>query len=283
MGKIHVNRNREMLGQFTREEVEDGLKSGRFLPTDLAWREPMETWVPLSEFPDFSVSREEETAPAEEVIPPPLAVSPAWERRSEVGFFPAVLETVWQILGAPVTAFRQMKTDGGLGTPLLFFLIVGGICQCIGITYSLIINSVSKVNTMQQTQEIPPFLLYLEHHPAVYFLILPFSMLFSIFMGAGLLHLCLMVLGGANKPFETTFRVYAYAMGAGAALMVIPLCGGILQLVYLPILFCIGLKEAHQTTYLRAIVAFVIPLILCCTAISGTIAIGTIANLHNLK
>jgi hypothetical protein len=40
MAMIHINRNRENIGKFNDQDVADGLKSGRFLPTDLAWREP---------------------------------------------------------------------------------------------------------------------------------------------------------------------------------------------------------------------------------------------------
>ena len=50
MGMIYINRNRQSLGQFDEQDVADGLKSGKFLPDDLAWQEPMAEWKPLSEF-----------------------------------------------------------------------------------------------------------------------------------------------------------------------------------------------------------------------------------------
>jgi hypothetical protein len=53
MAMIHINRNRENIGKFDEQEVADGLSSGRFLPTDLAWREPMTSWEPLSTFTDL--------------------------------------------------------------------------------------------------------------------------------------------------------------------------------------------------------------------------------------
>ena len=53
MAMIHINRNRENLGKFNDQEVADGLKSGRFLSSDLAWCEPMPTWQPLSTFTDL--------------------------------------------------------------------------------------------------------------------------------------------------------------------------------------------------------------------------------------
>jgi hypothetical protein len=53
MAMIHINRDRENIGKFNDQDVADGLKSGRFLPTDLAWREPMTNWEPLSTFTDL--------------------------------------------------------------------------------------------------------------------------------------------------------------------------------------------------------------------------------------
>ena len=42
MNRIHIARNRQSLGQFSPEEVAQGLASGELLLTDLAWREPMD-------------------------------------------------------------------------------------------------------------------------------------------------------------------------------------------------------------------------------------------------
>lgn len=53
MALIHINRNRENLGKFTDQDVADGLQSGKFLPTDLAWQEPMPAWQELSTFKDL--------------------------------------------------------------------------------------------------------------------------------------------------------------------------------------------------------------------------------------
>lgn len=62
MAMIFVNRDRQSLGQFTGQEVSNGLESGRFLPEDLAWQEGMESWQPLSSLTN---------------LPPPGAAVPA--------------------------------------------------------------------------------------------------------------------------------------------------------------------------------------------------------------
>ena len=50
---IHVNRGATSLGAFSEEEVREGLRTGRFISTDLGWREGMANWQPLSQFPEL--------------------------------------------------------------------------------------------------------------------------------------------------------------------------------------------------------------------------------------
>ncbi len=54
MAMIHVNRGATSLGVFSEEEIREGLRSGRFAPSDIGWREGMATWQPLSQFPELA-------------------------------------------------------------------------------------------------------------------------------------------------------------------------------------------------------------------------------------
>src|SRR5260370_26647283 len=126
MAMIHVKRGATSLGAVSEEEVREGLRTGRFAPTDIGWREGMATWQPLSQFPELAAA-----APA---APPPqtgatseLAVPRSglpWDERQTKGFFNAFVETLMMVLGKPGVAFTVMKREGGLGEPLLY-LIVG--------------------------------------------------------------------------------------------------------------------------------------------------------------
>src|SRR6266446_10892945 len=138
MAMIHVNRGATSLGAFSEEDVREGLRVGRFAPTDLGWREGMASWQPLSQFAEFGAA-----APA--MPPPPAAVistipptgagsrseTPAprsglpWDRRQEKGLFNAFIETLQMVLGRPTDAFTTMKRNGGLGEPLLYAVIGG--------------------------------------------------------------------------------------------------------------------------------------------------------------
>jgi hypothetical protein len=96
-----------------------------------------------------------------------------------------------------------------------------------------------------------------------------------LFIGAAILHLCLMLVGGAKRSFETTFRVVSYAVGStnpiaiipfcgGAVAMIIPFCGGAVAMIWNIVLECIGLAKAHETTSGKAVLAVFLPLIVCC-------------------
>jgi hypothetical protein len=72
MAMIHVNRGGTSLGTFSEEEVRAGLTAGRFVGTDLGWREGMAQWQPLSQFAEFAAA-----PPAAGTAPVPLAPAPA--------------------------------------------------------------------------------------------------------------------------------------------------------------------------------------------------------------
>jgi len=137
MNRIHIARNRQSLGQFSPEEVAEGLASGKFLATDLGWREPMEQWMPLSEFTDLPQVVVSNLPPALPEAPPEAPPEPAWERRRQLGTLSALTQSVRQVLSVPVATFKAMKREGGLATPLFFYLIVSTLTSWVAMGYQL--------------------------------------------------------------------------------------------------------------------------------------------------
>jgi hypothetical protein len=95
-------------------------------------------------------------------------------------------------------------------------------------------------------------------------ILLPLFIVIGLFIGSGIVHLCLMIVGGANQPFETTFRVVAFSQGSAGPLQIVPLCGGLISGVWALVCNCIGLARAHETDTGRAVLAVFLPLIVCC-------------------
>jgi len=103
--QIHLARSSEKLGVFSLEEVVEGLRSGRFLPTDQAWREGMATWAPLGQWQEFQA-----VAPAS---PDAAAVAPSqvpWEQGRSVGGFFATIKAA---LVSPRETFAHARMDVG--------------------------------------------------------------------------------------------------------------------------------------------------------------------------
>lgn len=87
MATIHVARDGAKLGEFSLEQVREGLGTGQFRPTDLGWQTGMPDWRPLS---DFAV---EKPAAVTAELPPSTTAEAAtaetglpWEHRNEVWF-----------------------------------------------------------------------------------------------------------------------------------------------------------------------------------------------------
>ena len=94
----------------------------------------------------------------------------------------------------------------------------------------------------------------------------PISIVFVLFIGAGLNHISLMILGGAKYGYEATFRVLAYTMGATNLLLVIPcipwitaLIAGIANLVCI----IIGLSRMQEISGWKAAGAIFLPFLVC--------------------
>ncbi len=154
MGMIFINRNRQSLGQFDEQDVADGLKSGKFLPGDLAWQEPMDSWKPLAEFTNLPAPSERagiepaaEAAPASALVQAPSSASgsPVPEGTIDIG---TCIETGWNcfkahwanlVLGAlimfaisfvsqvPVQAAQYIFEMFDKGTKPETWLIVAGV------------------------------------------------------------------------------------------------------------------------------------------------------------
>src|SRR5207248_1069708 len=272
MAIFHINRSGTSLGTFSEEDVRAGLQGGRFLGTDLGWRDGMATWQPLAQISEFA----QDIPAAGPAVPSPQTASPGaippvtaaearsglpWDDRQQKGFFTAFVETLQMVLTRPAEAFTAMRREGGFGEPLIYGVIGASVGGIVSFLFSLALQS---------------FGLFANHRNAfgamtgmgigsVAFVILfPLAIIIGLFIGAAIIHLCLMIVGGANQPFETTFRVLAFTQGSTGVLQVLPVCGGLIAGVWGLVVNCIGLARAHETETGRAILADFLPIILCC-------------------
>src|SRR5438128_5854947 len=272
MAMIHVNRGATSLGTFSEEDVRDGLRTGRFLSTDLGWREGMPSWQPLSQFAEFAAA-----TPAPPPLQPGATSTPQppmprsglpWDQRQTKGLFIAFIETLQMVLSRPVAAFTAMKREGGLGEPLLYATIGGTFGVVFAVVYNFVLRSFTSLGDRHGA---------LAHLLGglgwiVILILAPVFVVIGTFISSAILHVCLMIVGGAKTTFETNFRVVCFAEGSASPLLVIPFCGGLIAGIWKIVLYCIGLARAHETDTGRAVIAVLLPLIVCCGGIIFLIA-----------
>jgi len=284
MAMIHVNRGATSLGAFPEEQVREGIRTGRFLSTDLGWREGMANWQPLSQFAEFAddlaSASKASAAPPPQTPTPPVTIAPAvgstsaavrtdlpWERRHEIGFISAFFETVAMILTRPTEAFTVMRTEGGFGDPLLFGVIGGSIGAIIWALLSLALHSLGLFAALSTQQNSMDKLFGAGFTGAMFIfrlILTPIFIAIGLFIWAGLVHICLMLVGGANKTFETTFRALSYSYGATNLFVIVPCCGWLVALVWGLVCDCIGISRSHGIDTGRAVMAVLLPVIVCC-------------------
>ena len=277
MAMIHVNRGATSLGAFPEEQVREGIRAGRFLPSDLGWREGMASWQPLSQFSEFAedvaaaapapTTPPTQTSAAPAMVAPPGGSTSAaprsglpWDERQSKGLFHGFIETLQMVLTRPSEAFTAMKREGGVGEPLFYAVIGGTFGAVFAFAYNFAFRSLALFPTRHTAFEN-----MIGGVGLIFLLILmPLLIVIGTFIGAAIYHVCLMIVGGAKQSFETTFRVVCFGGGSVSPLLVIPFCGGLVVLVWKIVVYSIGFARAHETDTGRAAVAVLLPLIVCC-------------------
>ena len=282
MAMIHVNRGATSLGAFPEEQVREGIRSGRFLSTDLGWKEGMANWQPLSQFAEFArdfpvagggAPAPSTAAPPPQTPTPPATIAPTagstsaprsglpWDERATKGFFSAFIETLQMVLTRPGEAFTLMRREGGLGEPMLYAVIGGSVGAIASFLFSLGFQSLGLFGDRNNAFAV---MAGMGIGSIIFIIFVPLFVVIGLFIGAGVVHVCLMIVGGAKQPFETTFRVVAFTHGSTGPLQMVPVCGGMIAGVWALVLNCIGLAKAHETETGRAVLAVLLPLIVCC-------------------
>ncbi len=177
-----------------------------------------------------------------------------WEMRDELGLWTALVRTTKLVLFSPDKMFGTLSYRGGMKDPLAFGLLTGSIGGMLGFFWQLMIMS------MGTAAFAAPFL----GHLGLWFVLIimtvlvPILVLVGIYIYSAVLHFLLLIVRGGKNGFEATFRVICYSQVA-QVIAIVPVLGGWVAGLWQLIIQIIGLKEIHETSYLRVIVAFLIP------------------------
>jgi uncharacterized Zn finger protein (UPF0148 family) len=184
-------------------------------------------------------------APASEAQPWPSApvedlssFSPAWE--GDDPLIKGLWRTIWQVLLHPVKSFRAPALPGHAWA-VSFGLILGTFGAAMQVLWSRVFD---------QPGMIPL--------PAFWWLILsPLMVLVTIYVNAGIIHLGLIMVGGAKNRFRSTLRVMGYSQ-APALFYVVPFVGMAVGGIWGLVVIIGGLAGAHGISGWRVVWACVL-------------------------
>lgn len=201
--------------------------------------------------------------PAQPHRPPPEEREDVhWERRSTLGFLPAFGQTWSDSTFKANKFFRRATRTGNLGSALLYAFIVGTAAYILAIYMQLeLFGGYDQFKSLEEYMGDPE--LWLQENRLLMFAVIPVLVIFGIFVYSWILHVCLLLVGSGRSGWEATFRVLCYSSGP-LFFMLLPVCGGMIASIWQLVLITIGLREFHQSSNARVLVAIFLPLLLCC-------------------
>jgi hypothetical protein len=215
--------------------------------------------------------------------PPPAPSAPLpWE---QPGYPPleGLFETAKLFLTNPVEAFGRMAIGGDLGRPLAYAVILGWVGIIAGQAYNIALRGTMR-NWLAPYSHGPAFAFGIGVNVAV-MIVAPILVLLGVFIGSAVIHLFLMLVGGANSGFNATTRVVCYATTV-QIFQIAPVCGGFIGAVWGIVLEVIGLAIVHRTSRGKAALGVLGCPAMCCmclaVVVTGALMFGFTAHLHQI-
>lgn len=189
---------------------------------------------------------------------PPLP----WEDRDNVGFFPALWQTMVLFLTNPVEAYARARQSGDVASPLIYGIILGWIGAVVGQLWSLVLPFSFLPFA---GEDALPMLGGAGFVAVLVIVFAPILIAIGLFISTCIYHVSVLVVGGRSTPgtFESTLRALAYAYST-QPLAFVPIVGGILAWIWALVLNVFGLSRMHGMSIGRAVLAVLLPIAVCC-------------------
>jgi hypothetical protein len=216
-----------------------------------------------------------------DAIPAPFA------DRARRGFFAAFFET-WKLVGIETQKFFARVRIDQTGSAVLFGLLAAWVGGTVSALFGWV-TSASWLAMMRGLMDKMPGEqletmdklsgLFGGGFAVIQIVLVPIMTLVWMFLGAGILHLVLMMFKGANRGFDATLTVVAYSYGI-QLLLAVPGCGGLVAFVWQAVILIVGLAAAHRCSVGKSATAVLLPLFLfcCCFCVGIGMAAGGIGS-----
>jgi hypothetical protein len=172
------------------------------------------------------------------------------------GFWKGLYQAAKAALFYPGRFFRDMLSGRGIREALAFGLLFGSVGAMFGWFWQfLMLFEKFRLIAEYFMGQVTLGILFVG-----ILVLVPLFVVLEILFSTCILHVTLLIVRGAGHGFDATFKVMAYSQ-ASQILGLIPFVGGLIGWFWQLVIRIIGLKEIHQTTYLRVIMAFLLPIV----------------------
>jgi hypothetical protein len=180
-----------------------------------------------------------------------------WDRRQELGTFPALWQTLKESLLKPDDFFARATHGLSANPPLLYAMICSWLGQ-LGYAAIQLAMSQGRIET------------------AAGLVMVPVAVLLSVYVGGGIAHLLARMFGGQGT-YPVTCRAWAFCLGA-SALGIVPGLGMMVASIYSIVLQVFAIKHAHRLSGGRAAAAVLLPLgiimVTCCLFLLAVVGVA---------
>lgn len=293
-------------GPYGAEEIRKFYAEGMLNAQSLVHLAGEAEWTPLGKRADFAdLFAPQQSAQAPQPPPPPPApayAAPAyappsqgwgtpppsttvpnpipWEAKPRGPAVNALVDTAKLFALTPAEAWKRTPPLGDYIPPLLYALILSWIGGFFSVAWSrLFTTSWISMLPPEARQALPAALLAGAGSGIGTIIFYPILISVGLFIGSAVAHVCMMIVGGlkdSNAGYEGTFRSLSYSAVADLA-YVIPIGGGLVAAVWKTWLVVQGLSTIHRTTQGKALMAVLIPVLLCCVCAIVGIFFGAAA------
>lgn len=199
-----------------------------------------------------------------------------WERRDQLGFLPALTQTLRACLFDPSAFYTAMPKRENLGAALGYVVLLGWVGGLGGILWDRVSQgfwrqALQNMGVPAQERALDPGMM--TALTIGYAVLLPLFIAIAVFIIAGIFHVSLWIVGGATHGYEATLRTHAYAAGSTALFQWIPFCGGLIALIWSLVLQIYGFSRVHEIPGGKAAVAVFLPVLLCCMLIVACVVL----------
>ncbi len=178
----------------------------------------------------------------------------SWPPAAGASLLDAVALAWRESVFAPGRFFVHLGHDQPTMPSLWYYMAIGIVAAGIALFWQMVLPV--ELNPMASAMAG-----FQPTNPLLDFLFTPVELIVSLLLTAGVVHLLLLILGGARNGFGTTVRVLCFASGP-QLFAVVPVIGGVIGGIWMVVLAIVGLRDAHATSGARSAAAVLLPLLM---------------------